>query len=130
MYTFLLAAADPPFDAEGSPSASYEANVIIWSRVANLGPGGKMAALVLRMTDVARRPCETSRTDHVVNTDGAQQILRIACGHFALHAAVAIYPEVVLFMDCKRADQTLHEYLVEFGVLGHKAGARVVGSET
>ena len=56
----LPAAAVPAFDGDGSSFPSYEEEVILWSQVANLEPGKKEAALILRIADVARQVCVTS----------------------------------------------------------------------
>ena len=63
--------------------------------------------------------------DPIGSDDGARQILRIPRERFAPGAIGASYQDVVEFMKSRQTDQTMGAYLMEFGVLRGKAGARM-----
>ena len=119
------AVAVPTFDGKGSPSASYQQEVALLPQVTPLEPGRKAAALPCQMSDVARQVCMISGNGHIMNNDGAQQILSMSRDHPAPDAVRAIYSEVVRFMHFKRTGHTMDAFLLESEVLRHEAEARM-----
>ena len=62
----------------------------------------RAAASFLQIADVARQAYVTSGKNHVLNGDGAQQVLRISRGRLAPDAVDAIYQEALRFTHSKR----------------------------
>ena len=62
---------------------------------------------------------------HIMNNDGAQQILSISRDHPALDAVRAICSEVVRLMHCNQTEHTMDAFLLESEVLRHEAEARM-----
>ena len=116
---------EPPFGGKASSFASYEEAVNLWNQNSTLEPGKRATNLLLHMTDIARTVCTTVNKDHIGNTHGVPQILRLLRGRYAPNAIDAIYHEVAKFANFQRADQTTAAYLMEFDVLRQVAEARM-----
>ena len=116
MYKMLPAVAVPAFDDEGSSFALNKQQVILWSKVTNVHPEQKAAALIPQMA------CRASGKDHISNGSGAQQISR---SHFAPDAAGANLREVVRLMRGRRTGRMTDAYSSEVEVRRQKAGARM-----
>ena len=78
--------------AKGSPCAREEQQAVLWPQIANSEPGRRAAALIRQMRDAVGQGM-----DHVMNNDGAQQILRITRDICAPDGDNAIYQEVDRF---------------------------------
>ena len=80
-------------------------------------PEQEAAHALLHMSNVASKArLEVSR-DVIGNLGGAGRILRILRERFASDAIDSIFQDVAKYTSCKRADQKMNAYLLQFDTL-------------
>ena len=72
-----------------------------------------------------RQICLSAGGDHLGDQGGVARILEILRRHISLGAADVIYQQVVRFSQCRRADQSMAEFIAEFDLLRREAGSKI-----
>ena len=114
----------PLTGGETGSFANYAREAELRNRVANLEQIERTSGLVPRMDPVAREVCTASGNGRLVDTEGAAGSSQVLHDYFALEATHSIRQEFVRPQQCKRASQTVDEYLVRFDLPRRKPGAR------
>ena len=107
----------PAFDGRGSTFLDYAHQLHLWIGTSNAELAARASLLMLQVQPASRQVCPAEGSAISDRGDGATRLLDIARSFPAPGAAVAIRQQVVRFMNYRRTDQFINEYIAEYALL-------------
>ena len=115
----------PAFDGRGAHFLDYAHQGHLWMRNARAEVPARASFLVLRTQPAPRQVCLAEGGDILDHSDGVSGILDVLRNCLAPEAVDAIRQQVMRYARCRRADQSIGEYVVEFDLLRRRAESKM-----